>query len=151
MNSNRISKSLFQLFALFFAMAIIVSCNNNPPPAETENKEVEQKTITRDFVFEAPKDSVVNEGEYIKRYKNGIIEMQGMMKDGKRDGIWKSWYEDGSPWSETTFAAGKKNGRTITWYSNKQKRYEGFYTNDKESGKWQFWDEAGKALPGMEY
>ena len=73
------------------------------------------------------------------------------MKDGKRDGLWKSFYDKGLPWSETTFVDGKKNGKTTTWYSNEQKRYEGFYTNDKESGVWTFWNEKGEVINKKNY
>ena len=29
--------------------------------------------------------------------------MQGMMKDGKREGLWKSFYENGNQWSESFY------------------------------------------------
>lgn len=111
------------------------SCNSgpveNPLPAKTK-----ANVIQKDFTFENKKDSVVVNGEQIRYHKNRVIEMRGMMKDNKRDGLWKSWYENGLPWSETTFKGGKKNGRTTTWYDNGNKRYEGFFTNDSESGRW---------------
>lgn len=96
-------------------------------------------------------DTIIQNGEYIKHYANGVIKMRGMMKNGKRDGLWKSWYDNGLPWSETTFADGKKTGRTTTWYENNQKRYDGFYTNDVESGKWIFWNEKGEVVQQMDY
>lgn len=114
------------------------------PNTTLENKKTLTDTIQTEFIFAEQKDTVIQNGEYIKYHKNGVIEMRGLMKNGKRDGLWKSWYEDGLPWSETTFVSGKKNGKTTTWYANEKKRYEGFYTNDVESGKWTFWDENGK-------
>jgi antitoxin component YwqK of YwqJK toxin-antitoxin module len=109
-------------------------------PASDEKKE---RVIQKDFTFENKKDSVVVNGEQIHYHKNGVIEMRGMMKDNKREGLWKSWYENGLPWSETTFKEGRKNGKTTTWYENGNKRYEGFFTDDKESGRWIFWKEDG--------
>ena len=126
-----------------FITIILCSCSNEPSE-KIENKKVQRDTIKADFVFTEKKDTLIRDGEYIKYYKNKVIEMQGIMKDGKREGLWKSYYENGSPWSETTFTGGKKNGKTTTWYDNENKRYEGFYTNDAESGKWTFWDEKGK-------
>ena len=69
--------------------------------------------------------------------------MRGFLKNNMREGVWRSWYENGLPWSETEFKGGIKNGRTSTWYENGKKRYEGFFTNDKETGSWTFWDENG--------
>ncbi len=122
------------------------SCNNEPSKT-IENKKVQQDTIKTASFFTGKKDTLLQNGEYIKYYKNGVIEMRGVMKDGKREGLWKSFYEDGLPWSETIFTKGKKNGKTTSWYDNEKKRYEGFYTNDMESGKWTFWNENGKIIP----
>lgn len=111
-----------------------------------ENKEITNDTVKRKdtyFALGSSSDSVVRDGEQIRYHKNGVMEMQGLMKDGKRDGLWKSWYENGLPWSETTFKNGIKEGKTTTWYDNGNKRYEGFFKNDKESGRWVFWNEDG--------
>ena len=137
-------------FLLFVIVTIaLFSCSNEP--ASKKSEPVQHDTLQSDFIFDSNTDSVIQNGEYIKYYKNGVMEMRGMMKDGNRDGLWKSWYEDGSPWSETTFSHGKKNGKTITWYDNEKKRYEGFYTDDKESGHWTFWDEGGKQQYSKDY
>jgi hypothetical protein len=141
-----IKASFVTLFILLFA---VFSCSHEP--AAVADKNVQRDTLQSDFIFSTKNDSVIDNGEYIKYYKNGVMEMRGMMKNGKRDGVWKSWYESGLPWSETTFKEGVKNGKTITWYENETKRYEGFYTNDKESGKWLFWDESGKQQYSKDY
>lgn len=140
---------------LFFAIVLgLFSCTDKqvktnqsevivkePTPADTTNSL---------FSFSVTKDTVQN-GEEVKQYKSGKIQMRGMRKDGARTGLWKSWYEDGTAWSETTFENGKKNGRTTTWYENGKKRYEGFYTNDQESGKWTFWDEKGNLIQTKDF
>lgn len=132
-----------------FIVTILLSCNE--PAKTTVNKEVQQDTIQSDFIFTEKTDSVIENGEYVKYYKNGVMEMQGTMKDGERNGVWKSWYEDGAPWSETTFLHGKKNGKTVSWYAKGNKRYEGSYNNDLESKTWTFWDEKGKLLQTKNY
>ena len=138
-----------QLFLVIVAISYI-SCNNKrvekPLPAEKQAKEIQT-----DFTFEHKTDSVVVNGEQILYHKNGVIEMRGLMKDNKREGLWKSWYENGLPWSETTFKEGKKNGKTTTWYDNGNRRYEGFFTNDKESGRWTFWKEDGTLMDYKNY
>lgn len=127
----------------------LVACNRNASKQESAEEKPRDR-MSQDFTFESKADSVVS-GEQIHYHKNGVIEMRGMMKDGKRDGLWKSWYENGLPWSETTFVLGKKNGKTTTWYDNGKKRYEGFYTNDKESGRWMFWKEDGSIADTKNY
>lgn len=146
---NKNCPKWFQLLILFFSGIVLFSCSNEP--AVTENKNIHTDTLTSDFVFTSKTDSIIGDGEYVKYYKSGVVEIRGTMKDGKREGLWKSWYEDGSPWSETNFANGKKNGRTISWYDNEVKRYEGFYIDDKESSTWTFWDEQGNIQSVKEY
>lgn len=118
--------------------------------ADSVANESASDSVSSFFSLAGPKDTVKN-GEEIKRYDNGQIYMRGFQKDGKRMGIWRSWYNNGIPWSETTFENGKKNGRTVTWYENGMKRYEGFYTNDVESGKWTYWDEKGTLTETKEF
>lgn len=134
--------------AFLFAVMTLCACENTSGGKTA----VQHDTLkSNSDVNSSVQDSVLQNGEYIKHYENGVIEMRGMMKDGKREGLWKSWYQNGSPWSETTFSKGVKNGKTTTWYENEKKRYDGFYTNDIESGKWSFWDEKGKLVKEMDY
>ncbi len=133
-----------------FAWSIIIisflACKNkvtNTPKPQTQDS---SKTTTV-----IKKQVKVENGEYIERYDNGMIRIKGTMKNGKRDGLWQSWYVNGIPWSETTFKDGVKTGQTSTWYPNNQKRYDGFYVDDKEAGKWTYWDEKGKVLSSKTY
>ena len=142
-------------FILFFLLiACLISCKENTTKTtQTEIKAVEvaqPDTTNSLFSFSVTKDTVQN-GEEVKHYKSGKVQMRGMRKDGARTGLWKSWYEDGTLWSETTFENGIKKGRTATWYENGKKRYEGSYTNDKESGKWIFWDEKGNPVQTKDF
>jgi len=76
-------------------------------------------------------------------YKDGALQMEGNLLDGKREGTWRSYFPDSSVWSETTFKAGITNGPTLTNYSNGQLRYKGEYTDGVESGEWFWYDSLG--------
>jgi antitoxin component YwqK of YwqJK toxin-antitoxin module len=144
-------KTKITLFA--FLLTGLIACSNQPTEKPVVDEKVE-KYINPDstnFTIVSQQDTTTQEGESITKYKNGKVKMQGMMKAGKRNGLWKSFYEDGTAWSETTFEAGIKNGKTITWFPNGKKRYEGFYTNDNESGNWTYWDEQGKEVSKKNY
>lgn len=136
-------QSVYLLLILF----CLISCNSKKENSSRESR-IEQKIISK--IFSEPK-KIEENGEYIDRYPNGVIKMRGFKVRGKRSGVWKSWYENGSPWSETAFSEGMKNGKTTTWYKNEQKRYEGYYKNDVETGKWTFWDEKGKIINQKSY
>ncbi|MEI6489046.1 MAG: hypothetical protein WCP52_08795 [Bacteroidota bacterium] len=133
-------------FAWSFIIISFLACKNNvtnPPKPPTQDSSKATNVIK--------KQVKVENGEYIERYDNGMIRIKGMMKNGKRDGLWRSWYVNGVPWSETTFKDGVKTGPTSTWYPNNRKRYDGFYVDDKEAGKWTYWDEKGKELSSKIY
>lgn len=135
---------------IFFSVIIIglISCSNQAADEKIAEAKVEKSTKmdSTTFTIVSQHDTITKDGESIIKYPNGNVKMLGMMKDGKREGLWKSFYENGLHWSETTFAAGIKNGKTTTWYENGKKRYEGFFTNDLESGKWTYWNEAGELV-----
>ena len=145
-----------RIYILFFVVILsgLISCTQNTTKTiQYENKVTElapPDTTNSLFSFSVTKDTVQN-GEEVKHYKSGKVQMRGMRKDGARTGLWKSWYEDGTLWSETTFEKGVKMGRTTTWYENGKKRYEGFYKNDVESGKWTFWDEKGDVVQTKDF
>jgi antitoxin component YwqK of YwqJK toxin-antitoxin module len=134
----------------FLIMISIFACREHNS-SMSHNNDVQRDTIRAGHSDTSGKDSVISNGEYYQYYKNGVIKIQGTMKNGMRQGLWKSFYENGSPWSETTFRDGKKDGKTTTWYENEQKRYEGYYSMDVESGKWIFWDEKGKLVTEKDY
>ncbi len=138
------------LIVLVVVTICFFSCKSDTDK-KTVATEKKETVFQKDFTFEKKADSIVVNGEQILYHKNGVIEMRGMMKDNKRDGLWKSWYENGLPWSATTFKDGKKNGRTTTWYDNGNKRYEGFFTEDMESGRWTFWKEDGSIMDSKNY
>ena len=129
------------IYILSLAMLGFMACKNTSKNNEKTNAPKDSLKTQATTVI---KEDVVTDGESITFYKSGKVKFQGMMKNGKREGLWKSYYESGVKWSETTFSEGKKNGKTTTWFENSQMRYDGFYTNDVESGQWSYWDEQGK-------
>ena len=87
-------------------------------------------------------------GVYIKEISDEIVNGEvfqvvddmkvpiGKMKNGKKDGLWTSWYENGQKESEETFKDGKRDGLGTWWYENGQKKEEvTFKDGEMISGK----------------
>jgi antitoxin component YwqK of YwqJK toxin-antitoxin module len=83
---------------------------------------------------------------FIEVYDNGQPKVKGMLEDGKREGLWVSFYENGVRWSEENYLDGKREGRAINFYPNGIMRYRGQFIDDKKAGLWQFYDEEGKLV-----
>jgi antitoxin component YwqK of YwqJK toxin-antitoxin module len=53
------------------------------------------------------------------------------MKDGKRDGLYQRWYENGQLRFEGTYKDGKSNGLLRGWKSNGKLDWESTYKGGK--------------------
>jgi antitoxin component YwqK of YwqJK toxin-antitoxin module len=125
-------------YLLIFAMILgsLVACQSPGEEKTPESKVANPKAET--------KKPVGNTSNMHREYhENGQLKLEGPMVDGKRHGLWKSWYENGLKWSETTFSHGVKSGPTITYYENGMMRYNGEYLNDERVGLWNFYNEDG--------
>ena len=91
---------------------------------------------------------VVYETEY---YEDGMVRMEGGMKDGKREGEWTAYFPDGKVQSTGTFKNGLRTGKATVYYSNGQLYMEGMYKEGHHCGKWTYYDEQGYALRTDDY
>ena len=75
----------------------------------------------------------------------GQLRREGNIKDGKRDGLWRSYYhKNGTLQEELNFKDGKKDGLWRWYNENGQLRYEGYW---KDGGKYyDTFDEDGKII-----
>lgn len=125
-------------FLIFALCGLILACN---PAEEQKEKRAGSNAANTAVEPEKPNESGVKVSrEY---HENGQLKMEGPMVNGKRHGVWTSWYENGLKWSETTFSHGIKSGRTITYYDNGMMRYNGEYDNDERVGVWNFYNQEG--------
>lgn len=82
----------------------------------------------------------------IHYHSNGVKSLEGPLLNGERNGLWQSWYEDGSLWSEGYFENGKREGKALVYYPNGSKMLEGQYAGDRRTGLWRSWDEDGNLI-----
>jgi len=104
--------------------------------------------IIRTFDFIDGQQVFLTEREY---YESGQKRMEGPLVNRRREGLWKSYYEDGKIWSEGEYKDGLRDGITITYHPNGVKRFEGAFYQSKKSGIWKFWDENGEFVKEMDF
>ncbi|MFZ9980905.1 MAG: hypothetical protein ACO3FI_02630 [Cyclobacteriaceae bacterium] len=59
--------------------------------------------------------------------------------NGKKDGLWVSWYDASRKKAEGNYLAGKRNGLWTWWYEDGQKKAEVNYKNGSEEGTLTMW------------
>ncbi len=60
-----------------------------------------------------------------------------------REGPARTWYDDGAPWIEESFAAGLRDGRFVERHRNGQIAREGAYVAGRKVGTWRVYFESG--------
>ena len=68
-----------------------------------------------------------------------------------RTGLWVSYYDDGSKWSESYYIEGRRDGHSLTFYPNGQIRYRGEYKMEEKIGTWTFYTETGEVSKEENY
>ena len=102
-------------------------------------------------------------GVYIKKFSDeevngsvyqmfGDIKMDlGYIKNGKKEGLWTWWFENGEKKNEGSFKDGLEFGLWTYFYENGQKQIEGIYTDWEKVGKWTYYNEDGSIKEVKEY
>ncbi|MBC8052099.1 MAG: hypothetical protein H7Y13_03470 [Sphingobacteriaceae bacterium] len=62
-------------------------------------------------------------------WNNGTIRISGTLKNGKREGAYRTFYQDGSRQCDCNYKDGKRDGKQMTHYENGQLFYEVIYRN----------------------
>jgi len=100
--------------------------------------------------------------------ENGQFHSQGEIINGKQEGSWTQWHDNGKKHVERNYKDGdllsetfykyykngqidskknykdkKLNGKSTFWYDNGQKFFEGHYKDHKADSKWTFWKKSG--------
>ena len=125
---------------LFIALLVGFGC------AKSINDET---LIDKDGLKYHPDTNELYSGKVFNNRMGGKKEFEGSYKDGKLDGLWTNWYENGQKSSEITYKNGKqyiirtykdgkREGFWTWWYANGQKFYEDVYKDGEliESKKW---------------
>lgn len=138
-------KSTFLIF-IFSLMFILSSCHSDEKNelSQRETESVDSvKEINNGFI-QAPDSDYT--GDYIDKYKNGVVKFSGFFRFGKRHGQWLAFYLNGEKWSECFYDKGLKEGYSAVYYPNGKMQYSGWYKNDLKDSVWSFYDTTGVVM-----
>jgi len=80
------------------------------------------------------------EGEWTTYHDNGQLESKGFYKDGRENSDWIFYFDNGQKATELAYELGKKTGYFIGFYPNGSQQICGSYLNDKIDGYVYFYD-----------
>jgi len=129
-----------RLLLIVLPLLLIVGCS----------KPVNEETlIEKGGLKYHPDTKELYSGKVFKNRMGGKKEFEGSYKDGKKNGLWTDYHENGQKSSEITYKNGKqyiirtykdgkREGFWTWWYANGQKFYEDVYKDGEliESKKW---------------
>ena len=98
-------------------------------------------------------DLVERDGIYYKKFTDvpftGKVtgEYQGSFKDGKRDGLWVSYYYNGQLKWKGNYKDGKVDGPFVSYWDNGKLQSEGTLKDGKEVGPWFYNPRNGQSKP----
>ena len=117
------------------ALMLVVGCS----------KSIDDETlIEEDGLKYHPETKELYSGDVFKNYLGGKTEYEGSYKNGKQDGKWTRWHENGQKWYEGTFKDGILDGLHTTWYENGQKKEEVTFKDGELGGLETWWYENGQ-------
>ncbi len=131
-----------KLLLILMLAPLLIECGNEKKQGDGKEK---VHTATDSLL---KKDGKKQE---LVRYPNGNKKLTGTYRNGKRHGVWSSWYKDGSLKSELRYEKGQRHGFYKTWYKNGQLRYEGQYRHGKRSGTWKYYNKEGELIKTQDF
>ena len=103
----------------------------------------ERRIIFHDGLAFNKSDETLANGVFLKKYRNGTVEVVGVYKDGLKEGPWKEFRNNGRLKLNSNYDKGKLNGLWEWFHDNGNIRERGFYKIGDRIGEWQSFDRFG--------
>jgi hypothetical protein len=149
---------LNSMASALIGICLLASCSGKSPDSSGKTDTPHTDTIPAGGKIDKPliaepkaKFDTVQDGDFVMRYPNGVIQIRGYYRNGKREGDWASFFPSGKIQSEGFFTAGKRDHKGIVYYDNGEKMYEGMYKDGLQVGVWKFYDRKGKLTNEIDY
>ena len=133
-------------FLPLFFIINITSCslpNLNDPETlkEAKQKAVSLSTINKEFKYGmvwlyVDEDNESYTGWVKETHSNHSIKKLGYLKDGKKEGLWMDWYENGLQESKIMWHQDRLSGDYLQWFINENPHVIGQTLDGEMDGEW---------------
>jgi antitoxin component YwqK of YwqJK toxin-antitoxin module len=83
------------------------------------------------------------DGAWIAYRENGQLYLKSYWKNFKQEGDWIGYYENGQFWFKTNYKNGKPEGASVFYHKNGQLGSKGNWKNGEQEGAWIAYRENG--------
>ena len=83
------------------------------------------------------------DGSWIRYHDNGQLDYKGDYKNGKSEGSWISYHDNGLLMSKGDYKNGNQEGSWVGYMDDGQLRYKGDFKNGKREGSWVIYEYDG--------
>jgi hypothetical protein len=125
----------------------LAACSGNGPQRPAPSAATDSTHIA---VPPAPTDTL-RDGRQQVRDRNGLLLMEGDVRNGLRQGLWTAYHPNGAVASRNEYRDGVLHGLTVTLRPNGALYYRGQHANGHPVGTWEFHDEIGTLVRTIEY
>ena len=101
----------------------------------------EGKLLKRDGLLYKPGSLEPFTGKNVLWHHNSQLLRKGSYKDGKKDGLWKFYWNNGQLENKGNYKDGNRDGLWEYYHENAQPWAKGSYRDGKEDGLWECYEE----------
>lgn len=123
-----------------------VSDSKKDSTQSTELKNPALNKMRNDLNEDETNLSSLEDGFHELKYPNGNMKSTGTISNGKKEGLWVFYREDGKKWSECEYLNGKAHGKVISYHPNEAVYYIGYFNQGVKTGIWMFYDEKSNLI-----
>ena len=102
-------------------------------------------------IFIIPSDGTLHSGWVKKSYSNGKLGYLFHCKEGKQDGLYTSWHDNGMKMVERTWSAGLRDGPFQIWTASGNLESRGYNVDNLRHGLFEEFYANGKKKSEVEY
>ncbi|MDG2369712.1 MAG: hypothetical protein P8M12_03650 [Flavobacteriales bacterium] len=122
---------------VFILLITVSSCASNVNDVQgTSNVVIETDSQTDSF---------------IEHYNNGNVKVLGSFLKNKREGMWISYFENGTKQSVHHYKNGFLNGSIEVFLISGKLLYQGFYVEGEKHGKWIYYNKEQEPINTLWY
>lgn len=121
---------------------------SNAAALDTIRENFSDGTLAR--LYTVQKGTDIREGVAVTYHPNGKVAVEAPYKNGKLDGVFRSYYENGNPWQTIGYREGVEHGISTDYYENGMKKLREVYKDGVLDGMSEQYSERGlvwRAIP----